>query len=387
MYNFDEEVIREGTNSLKFDFKEERKKPKSVIPMWVADMDFKVPNEVIDALSQKALHGIFGYSESTDSYYISIKKWFSKYNYEPKKEWLVKTPGMVFAVSCAISAFTKEGEGVLIQQPLYYPFAPTIEKKGRELVVNEIILKNSKYEVDFDDFEKKIIENRVKLFILCSPHNPIMKSFTKEELLKMGGICKKHGVIVFSDEIHADFVFSGEHRVFTTLDESFSQFSIISTSPTKTFNIPGLQITNNFIANEVLRKKFEEAVFKTGYSQPNIMGIVACEAAYTYGEEWFLQMKDYLQRNIIFLKSFIKERIPQIKIPPVEATFLIWLDFSAFNKTNEQLEKILLDAGVWLSNGVDFGVGGEGFMRINIGCTLKTLKEALRRIDCEELCR
>ncbi|MCL1935648.1 MAG: pyridoxal phosphate-dependent aminotransferase [Defluviitaleaceae bacterium] len=384
MYNFNENINRKGTYSLKYDFMLEKKKPEDVIPMWVADMDFKTPNEIIESIIRTAEHGIYGYTETKEDYFLSIYNWFSKnFGYEPKKEWLVKTPGVVYALAMAIKAYTNEGDSILVQMPVYYPFFDTVIKNNRIVIENNLIYKYGKYTIDFVDFENKIKYNNVKLFLLCSPHNPVMRSFTKEELLQMGNICKKYDCIVVSDEIHCDFVFTEKkHIVFSDVEESFKNFSLIVTAPTKTFNLSGLQVSNTFIANEKLRKKFELEIYKTGYHQLSTMGIHGCIAAYNYGSKWHKELVKYLKQNIEITIQFFKTKIPNVTIPPIEATFLIWLDFSYLDIEQKELEnKILHDGKVWLHSGTIFGKKqGKGFMRMNIGTSRSVLEEALGRI-------
>ena len=389
-YHFDEEINRYNTNSLKWDFAVERDKPADAIPMWVADMDFATPPAVSEALITASAHGIYGYSDPKPDYFEAVYNWFHKrFAYQPEPEWLALTPGVVFALAIAIRAYTQRGDGVLVQMPVYYPFFSTIEKNHRQLITNDLVYQDGKYTIDFTDFEAKIKNNQVKLFLLCSPHNPVMRVWTKEELQKMGDICKKHGVIVISDEIHADLVYEKtgvKHTVFTDVDPSFSTFSLITTAPTKTFNLASLQISNNFIPNTKLRHQFESEKYKAGYHQQSIFGLVGCKAAYTHGEDWYQALMVYLQANADLVKAFT-ERINGVYLPPVEATYLLWLDFNGLLKekdmTQKQLENVILhEAKVWLHHGPTFGKEqGHGFMRINTGCTKAKLEEALGRIE------
>lgn len=389
LYDFDKEIDRKNTNSLKWDFSVERKKPVDAIPMWVADMDFIVPQAVSNAIEKVAKHGIYGYSDPKPDYFDATYSWMNRrFGYKPEREWLALTPGVVFALATAIRAYTQRGDGVLVQMPVYYPFFDTIKKNNRVVVENTILYKEGKYTIDFEDFEEKIKNNNVKLFLLCSPHNPVMRVWTKEELEKMGSICKKYGVIVISDEIHADIVYKStgaNHTVFTDVDPSFADFTIVTTAPTKTFNLASLQISNNFIPNTKLRNIFESEKYKAGYHQQSIFGLVGCKAAYEEGEQWYQELMIYLEQNVNIVKAFT-ERLPGVYMPPVEATYLLWIDFREFlkqhNITQKDLEnKILNDAKVWLHNGPTFGKEqGTGFMRINIGCTKSKLEQALSAI-------
>lgn len=296
-----------------------------------------------------------------------------------KEEWLVKTPGIVFAIAAAIHAFTKEGDAVLIQQPVYYPFSETILDNKRKLVNSPLKRTGDRYEIDFEDFEEKIIQEQVKLFIFCSPHNPVGRVWEKDELKRIGEICLKHGVIVVSDEIHSDFVYPGhQHTVFASLSKEISDITITCTAPSKTFNIAGLQISNIFIENPVLREKVKKAIAQTGYSQVNQIGLAACQAAYEGGEEWLEELKEYLAGNIEYTRAFLKEHLPKITLIEPEGTYLLWLDFKAYNLTEEEREELIVKkAGLWLDSGSMFGPDGEGYERINIACPRKTLEKAL----------
>lgn len=379
-YNFNEIIDRKGTNCLKYDFASERGKPEGVLPLWIADMDFKAPDIVLKRLSEIVNHGIFGYSDSKEDYFLVLKNWFEKkFGWKVKEEWLVKTPGIVFAIAAAIHAFTKEGDAVLIQQPVYYPFSETILDNKRKLVNSPLKRTGDRYEIDFEDFEEKIIQEKVKLFIFCSPHNPVGRVWEKDELKRIGEICLKHGVIVVSDEIHSDFVYPGhQHTVFASLSKEISDITITCTAPSKTFNIAGLQISNIFIENPVLREKVKKAIAQTGYSQVNQIGLAACQAAYEGGEEWLEGLKEYLAGNIEYTRAFLKEHLPKITLIEPEGTYLLWLDFKAYNLTEEEREELIVKkAGLWLDSGSMFGPDGEGYERINIACPRKTLEKAL----------
>lgn len=382
-YDFDKVTDRRGTNSLKYDFAVERGKPKGILPLWVADMDFPVAEEITQGLKRAVNHGIYGYSEAKDSYFQAVADWMSRYHgWEVQKEWLVKTPGVVFAIAAAIRAFTKEGDGVLIQNPVYYPFREVIEDNDRRLVDNTLVEENGGYTMDLEDFERKILENRVKLFILCNPHNPVGRVWTREELSAVAEICLKHGVLVISDEIHHDFVYPGyEHTVFATIDDRLKDVTITCTSPSKTFNLAGLQVSNIFIANEALRKQFCKEIARTGYSQLNTLGLVACECAYRGGGEWLAELKQYLKGNLEYVREYLKEKLPKVHIVEPEGTYLLWLDFRELGLSGRELENLIVNqAGLWLDAGDIFGACGEGFERINIACPRAILKEALDRL-------
>ena len=383
--DFDKVTDRYNTNCLKYDFAVKRGKPANVQPLWVADMDFPTSSYIQDALAAQVAHGIFGYSESSESYFEAVSGWMERHHHwKVKPEWLVKTPGIVFALAMAVKAYTKEGEGVLIQSPVYYPFSEVIADNGRRVVSSDLVLgENGRYRVDLDDFEKKIIQEKVKLFILCNPHNPVGRVWTREELSAIGEICLRHQVIVVSDEIHSDFIFHGEHQVFANISKELEKITVTCTSPSKTFNIAGLQTSNIFIADTALRKAFKKQVDAAGYSQLNVMGLVACEAAYRNGEEWYQAMLRYVGENIRFTEEYVRKNLPDVEMIPTEGTYLVWLDFRKLGLTVEELEHLILhEAGLWLDSGKIFGNSGEGFQRINVACPKSVLKEALDKIAC-----
>ena len=384
-YNFDEIIDRRNTDCLKYDFAVERGKPADVLPLWVADMDFRTAPHIIEKAVADASLGIYGYTESKDDYFQAVANWYSTYfDWNVEKKWLVKTPGIVFGIGLAIKALTKEGDGVMIQQPVYYPFSEVIKDNDRKLVNNALVLRNGHYEIDFEDFEQKIIQEQVKLFVLCSPHNPVGRVWTKEELQKIGEICLKYGVKVVSDEIHSDFVYGDrKHYVFTTVDPGFEEFSIVCTAPSKTFNLAGLQASNIFIPNVQIRKAFLKQMSAVGYSQLNMIGLHACKAAYETGREWLEELKVYLKGNLDFVREYLEQNLPQIKLIEPEGTYLIWLDCRALGLPEAKLEHLIVhEAKLWLDSGAIFGKDGEGFERINIACPRAILEEA-----CKRLCR
>lgn len=381
--DFDTVIDRKGTRSLKYDFAVRRGKPKDVLPLWVADMDFQTSSYITDALEDMVKHGVFGYSESEEHYFGAVQNWMERhYNWHVKESWMTKTPGIVFALAMAVKAYTQENDAVLIQPPVYYPFKEVVEDNHRRLVNNTLVLGgDGTYTIDYEDFEKKIIEENVKLFILCNPHNPVGRVWTKEELERLGDICLKHGVFVVSDEIHADFVFERKHTVFSEVKEAYRDISMICTSPSKTFNIAGLQISNIFISNPEKATAFRRQVAAAGYSQVGLPGLVACEAAYWHGDEWLEGVLAYIKANAEFTRAYLQEHLSRVKMTKLEGTYLVWLDFRDYGLTDKELdEKILNQAGLWLDSGAVFGKCGEGFQRINIACPRKTLHQALDRL-------
>lgn len=383
-YDFDKVTDRRNTNSLKYDFAAEYGKPKDILPLWVADMDFPTSEVIINQLQSDIQRGIFGYSDSGYEYFAAVEKWYKDYFYwQIESDWLTKTPGVVYALAMAVQAYTDEGDAVLIQRPVYYPFASVIKNNNRRLVNNSLILKNGHYEIDFEDFEAKIAVNNVKLFILCSPHNPVGRVWKKWELEKISEICVKYGVTVVSDEIHSDFTFgNNKHHILASINEEIAQQCVICTSPSKTFNIAGLQVSNVLIPNKELRSKFRKCLAASGYSQLNMLGLSACKAAYEGGREWFEQLKDYLSDNLDFVRNYIRSRLPEIKLIEPEGTYLIWLDFRCLGLNENELEHLIVnDAGLWLDRGRIFGDEGRGFERINIACPRVILKQALHQLE------
>jgi cystathionine beta-lyase len=382
-YNFDKLINRKNTNSLKYDFAKEYGFPSDVIPLWIADMDFQSPFEVIQKLVKISKHSVFGYTDVKDDYFSAVQNWFLKrFYFKPRKEWFILSPGVVFAIAAAVRAFTKENESVLIQTPVYHPFHSVVKINKRNLIKNSLIYSDGKYSIDFKDFERKIIENKVKLFILCSPHNPVGRVWTREELIKIGNICLKHKVIVASDEIHCDFVYKGyKHTIFASLGNKFLNNSIWCSAPSKSFNLAGLQTSNIFAANENLRNKLKLELEKTGYETLNTMGLAACQSAYEHGAHYMDELNDYLEKNLDYIRKFLKIEIPEIKLVEPQGTYLLWLDFNALGFSRKQLQTLTINkAKLWLSDGKTFGGEGKGFFRVNIACPLTVLKKAFGRL-------
>lgn len=390
--NFDVVTDRHNTLSLKYDFAKRRKMPEDLLPLWVADMDFKTSSYVQEALAAQVEHGIFGYSETQSPYFEIVRDWMKRHHdWDVNERWLIKTPGIVFALAMAVKAFTEPGDGVLLQLPVYYPFSEVIEDNKRRVVSNTLVLgDDNKYHIDFEDFEKKIEEEQIKMFFLCNPHNPTARVWTREELIRMGDICYQHHVIVVSDEIHSDFVFEGKHEVFVNLKKEYEEITITCTSPSKTFNLAGVQISNIFLPNPVLWKAFRKQVDAAGYSQLNVMGLVACQAAYQYGDEWYEAMKAYVKKNLEFTEQFVEEKLPGVTMIGHEGTYLAWLDFRGTGLTPEEVDHLIIyKAKLWLDSGNIFGECGRGFQRINVACPRSILQEALERIRkaLEDNCR
>lgn len=382
--DFDKVVDRHNTDCAKYDFAAEYGKPEGLLPLWVADMDFQAPKAVTEKLEEVSRLGIFGYSDTKEAYFNAVHNWYLEhFGWEVQPEWLVKTPGVVFAVATAVRALTEPGDGVMIQQPVYYPFGNVIRDNDRKVVNCPLMLKDGKYGMDFEDMEKKLASGKVKLFILCSPHNPVGRVWTEEELRITGELCLKYNVPVVSDEIHCDFTYPGyRHHIFASLDERFADNCVICTAPSKTFNLAGLQASNLFIPNQEIRRKIRRAIKRTGYGGLNQMGIAACQAAYERGRQWLNELKDYLKGNLDFLREFVEERLPGVKLIEPQGTYLVWLDFRELGMTPEQQDDFIVNtAGLWLDTGTMFGEEGAGFERINIACPRATLTEALERLE------
>jgi cystathionine beta-lyase len=381
--DFDSIIDRRETGSIKYDFSKKRGKTEDILSLWVADMDFQVSSYVQEALIAQAQHGIYGYNNRREGYFAAVADWMWRHHdWEVSEKWLVTTPGVVYALAMAVQAFTKPGESVLIQQPVYYPFANVIHDNGRQMVTNTLLYdRQGHYTMDFDDLERKLSAKDVKLMILCSPHNPVGRVWDVQELVSVAELCKKYGVILVCDEIHQDFVWEKQHQVLVNLKETYQDFVITATAPSKTFNIAGLQTSNIFIPNRQLKRQFVGAMKASGYSEPNAAGLVAAQAAYAHGEEWYQAMCAYVKANIDFTERFFAEELPQLHMVPTEGTYLVWVDCRDLGLSDSELERLILqDAGLWLDAGTMFGEGGSGFQRINVACPKKTLEQALGKL-------
>ncbi|UCG53902.1 MAG: pyridoxal phosphate-dependent aminotransferase [Dehalococcoidia bacterium] len=382
-YDFNNIIDRHNTNSIKWDFVEEFFEVTDILPMWVADMDFRLPKSIIDAVRKVAEHGIYGYTGIPTSYYDVLIKWVkSHHNLDLKKEWITFTPGGVTALHMLVKAFTRPGDQVVVQTPVYYPFFGAIKSGQCELLDNPLKFTGERYFMDLDDLKSKI-NSRTKMIILCNPHNPIGRVWRKDELKDIGELCLKNGILVVADEIHQDIVFKGfKHTPYASISGTFVDRSITIAGISKTFNLAGLQFSNIIIPNVSLRKRFMKIVEGCGVFLPNIFSIAATEAAYRFGDPWLEQLLAYLQENLVFLNKFIQENIPGLKIIQPEGTYLVWLDFTGCGIDPAKLKTFLFEkAKVALEAGVKFGPNGEGFARMNIACPRKILAEGLCRIE------
>ncbi|MYL64195.1 putative C-S lyase [Bacillus hwajinpoensis] len=381
---FDEQINRFDTHSVKWDHTEAIFEKEDLLPMWVADMDFRAPQPVIDALTTRIQHGIFGYSMPTENTKSAIQGWLNRrHNWTIQQDWIVFTPGVVPALSAAVNTYTEKGEKVVIQSPVYYPFRDMVEKSEREVVDNPLVRRNGKYEMDFHDLELKLADPEVKMLLLCNPHNPVGRVWRKEELMKLAELCFAHNVLIVSDDIHFDLIFKGyQHTLISSLSNEIAANTITCIAPSKTFNLAGMQLSTIIIPDEEKREKFNAYMGKLGLFAPSPFGITAVEAAYNHGEEWLDELMDYLQGNLSYLTKFIDERLPQIDVIEPEGTYLVWLDFNKLDMSHEELEQFVQDeARLALDEGYIFGESGKGFERINIACPRSVLQEGLERLE------
>ena len=388
-YNFDKLIDRRDSFSLKWSKEALRmvfkKDDDDLLPLWVADMDFECPKPVVDALKKEAEGCVYGYNwHGTPKYLGAVTGWMNRrHQWKIDPKWIVYSPGIVPAINMMVQTFSNIGEKIIVQPPVYYPFFSAVTANGRKLLLNQLHYENQKYTFDFEDFEEKAKDPLTKMFILCSPHNPVGRVWTKEELKKLGDICLEHDILIVSDEIHHDLILPGnEHTCFSTLSEELEQKTIVCTAPSKTFNLAGLQVSNIIIPNEKLRQSFiNTIVHKNGIGIPNSFGIVAMIAAYNEGEEWLEQALKYIDSNFRFLQEFVTNNLPDIKYIKPEGTYLAWLDFNSLGLNDEDLKSLILNkANIALDGGKLFGSGGEGFQRINVACPKLILEDAMQRI-------
>ena len=382
-YNFGQVVNRKGSNSVKWDNLKEVYGTEDILPMWIADMDFKAPDEVIEALQVKLDHGVFGYNVKSDSLYNSIINWVkNRYNWNIKKEWISFTPGVVTALNIAVKEFAKEGEKIVIQPPVYPPFFRVLENNNVEANLNPLIHRGDKFVMDYDSLEKSI-DDKTKAIILCNPHNPVGRVWTKEELSKLGEICLKKNIIIISDEIHGDLTYKDYKTTpMASVSNEIAQNTITFMAPSKTFNIAGLATSIAIIPNEKIREVFERGVEKLEIGKITTFGSTALEAAYTNGGPWLEAVMEYIEDNADYAIEYINKNIPEIKVKKPEGTYLLWLDFKALNKTYEEIHNALVNVGkVALNDGSTYGDEGNGFFRINIACARSILEEGLERVN------
>jgi len=378
-FNFDEIIPRRGTNSYKWDSAAD----DDILPMWVADMDFRTAPPVIEALAKRALHGIFGYTKVPVQYFEALTNWFARrhgFVFDPRH--VLFTTGVVPALSAVIKALTTAGDKVIVQTPVYNCFFSSIRNNDCEIITNDLIYSAGRYTMDYGELELKTADPRVKLLLLCNPHNPAGRVWTREELLTAGSICLKNNVTVVSDEIHCDLVYPGhKHISFASLSDEFLCKSVTCTAPSKTFNLAGLQVANILAADEQIRKRIDKALNINEVCEINAFAVEALIAAYNEGEEWLDELKCYLYDNYVYLKSYFAENMPHLKVTPLEATYLVWVDCKSTGLTSSEIAKLLLEKErLQISEGTLYGAAGEGFIRINIACPRELLRRGLDKL-------
>lgn len=378
-YDFDEIILRRGTNSYKWD----TAKDEDILPMWVADMDFRTAPPVIEALTKRAQQGVFGYTKVPQAYYDAVTGWFRKrHNFSFDKEHLLFTSGVVPALSAVIKALTDPCDHVIVQTPVYNCFFSSIRNNNCGSFANSLIYAEGKYSIDFDDLEKKAADPRAKLLLLCNPHNPVGRVWSLDELTRIGEICLRNQVIVVSDEIHCDLVYNGQtHIPFASINKEFLYNSITLTAPSKTFNLAGLQVANILAADDLMRRKIDKALNVNEVCEINAFAVEALIAAYTEGEEWLEELKVYLYDNYELLSDFFRTCLPHLKVLPLEATYLVWVDCSVLKLSSKEItDRLMMKEKLWLNEGAMYGEAGERFIRINIATQRDRLLQGLRKI-------
>jgi cysteine-S-conjugate beta-lyase len=383
MWNFDEPSNREGTNCIKYDLREEIFGVKDVIPMWVADMDFKTPDFIIKSLQNRLDHEIFGYSFRPPEYFLSIIDWIERrHNWSVEKGWICFCPGIVPALNLCTLAFTQPGDSIIVQPPVYFPFFSAVESHGRKLIYNRLNESDGKWVMDYDSLVAGI-DGKTKMIIISNPHNPTGRVWSQDELNKLADICLKNNILILSDEIHCDLILPGfRHTPVASLNEKISENTITCIAPSKTFNLAGLSTSSVIISNPVLRKAFHRIVENLHVGNGNIFGTIASIAAYSHGHQWLDALLDYIDHNIDFVENYCNKMIPEIIPVQPEATYMIWLDCRKFGMTGKELQNFFVNrAGVGMNEGSTFGPGGEGFMRMNLATTHQTVMRAMEQIE------
>ena len=383
MQIFDEKIDRFGTGCTKFDSIARNGYPMDTIPMWVADMDFRAPQCVQDALAEAVKFGIFGYSLPDESYFQAVQGWFMRHHgWQVQREWMLHTPGSDTALAATVRAATREGDAVLVMPPVYYPFYDVIRLNGRKLVESHLNYDDGRYTMNFADLEQKIQDNDVKLLLLCNPHNPVGRVWTVEELQTLGALVEKYNLTIVSDELHSDFSFPGHpHTPLLKACPQLAMQAVVCTSPSKSFNLAGLRTSNIFIPGEQLRAAFKAKLEAAAIREPNMLGFVACKAAYNGGEQWLEECKAYMRENLAYVRTFLQEKLPQIKLVEPESTYVAWLDCTGLGLNKEQLDDLILHkARIWLDTGSMFGDCSALFQRVVLACPRSVVAEAMERL-------
>lgn len=378
-YDFDKQISRRDTHSYKWDTATE----KGVLPMWVADMDFHTAPAVVEALRRRVEHGIFGYTKVPSAYYEAVINWFDRrHGWQIDRKWIIYTSGVVPALSAVIKALTVPGDRVLVQTPVYNCFFSSIRNNGCEVVSSPLVYMNGTYRIDFEDLERKAADPKVKLLLLCNPHNPAGRVWTRQELTRIGEICLRNNVMVVADEIHCELVYPGHtYTSFASISNNFLMNSITCISPSKAFNLAGLQIANIIAADEYMRMKIDKAINVNEVCDVNPFGVEALMAAYNHGEEWLEELKHYLSVNYNYLKAYFNEYLPLFPVVMLEGTYLVWVDCSVMKRSSKEIvETLLKEEKLWVNEGSMYGEAGEGFIRINIACPRQTLIDGLNRL-------
>jgi cysteine-S-conjugate beta-lyase len=382
-WNFDEPVEREGTNCVKYDLRLETFGKKDIIPMWVADMDFKTPEFIIDKLRSRLQHEIMGYSFRPDEFYNSISRWVEKrHGWKVDKEWICFCPGIVPALNLSTLTFTRPGDSIIVQPPVYTPFFSAVETHGRNIVYNQLIEKDGKWSMDLESLSASVSES-TKMIIISNPHNPVGRAWSRQELEALAAICLKNNILILSDEIHCDLVLPGySHTPVASISDAIAEITVTCLAPSKTFNLAGLSTSTLIIPNHVLRKYFNRKIESLHIGNGNIFGTVASISAYSEGEEWLDQLMEYLAKNVEFVTNFCRENIPEIIPVRSEATYMIWLDCRKLGMSGKELQDFFVGkAAIGMNEGSSFGPGGEGFMRMNIGTTMQIITRAMEQIE------
>ncbi len=380
---FDEKIDRFNTACNKFDSIPKNGYPMDTIPMWVADMDFRAPQCVCDALAEAVKFGIFGYGLVDESYYEAVRGWFlRRHGWEIRREWMVHTPGADAGLAAAVRCATQPGEAVLLMSPVYYPFYDVIRLNGRKLVDAPLVYENGRYRMDYALLEQKIRSEQVKLLLLCNPHNPVGRVWTREELRKVGALAEKYDLTIVSDELHSDFSYPGHpHTPFLVACPERAERTVVCTAASKSFNLAGLRTSNIFIPGEALRAAFKAKLEAAAIREPNMLGFIATKAAYNGGEAWFDECKRYIQGNLAYVRDYLKENLPQIRLVEPESTYVAWLDCTNLGLNKEQLDDLILNkARIWLDTGSIFGEASALFQRVVLACPRSTVEEAMQRL-------